>query len=201
MTTVQILYEKSFLSGRKVQIEEQSGEKVDGRAVWNELESTIGKLLDIPLTNHSEILKYNQNLIIKYREMNDIIREFGMDTSEFNPKSNHFFCQLMNLVDKKSNFVIKLNKIMQIGFNAGQLSVFLERKTLPVDRIEIISNFIRTNNMLDLNTYVTQENQEIINNIYLHEFKGGKYRSRSFNKRVHKSHRFSRKRKNRTYYL
>jgi hypothetical protein len=56
--------------------------------------------------------------------MNDIIKVFGMNKSEFNTKCNHFFCQLMNLVDKKSNFEIKLNKIMKLGFYAGQLSVF-----------------------------------------------------------------------------
>ena len=59
-----------------------------------------------------------------YQEMNDIIKVFGMNKSEFNTKCNHFFCQLMNLVDKKSNFEIKLNKIMKLGFYAGQLSVF-----------------------------------------------------------------------------
>ena len=76
------------------------------------------------ITNADQVLQYNLSLKPIYREMNDIIITFGIDKSEFNPKSNHFFCQLMNLVDKKSNFEIKLNKIMQLGFNAGQLSVF-----------------------------------------------------------------------------
>ena len=85
--------------------------------------------------------------------MNNIILEFEMDKSEFYPKSNHFFCQLMNLVDKKSDFQIKLNKIMQLGYNAGQLSVFIERNTLPEDRMVIITDFIESNNMLELETY------------------------------------------------
>ena len=49
MTTVQQLYEKAFNSGRKVQMKEQSGEEVDGKAVWNELESTTKGLKDQPL--------------------------------------------------------------------------------------------------------------------------------------------------------
>jgi hypothetical protein len=174
MTTVQQLYEQAFHSGRKVQMKEQSGEEVDGRAIWNELESTTKRLKDRPLTNHGEILLYNLSLKPIYREMNDIIITFEMDKSEFNPKSNHFFCQLMNLVDKKSNFEIKLNKIMQLGFNAGQLSVFLERNTLPTDRSDIIADFIERNNMLDLDTYVNTETQEIINSLDLSGFNGGK---------------------------
>jgi hypothetical protein len=174
MTTVQKLYEKAFHSGREVQMKEQSGEEVDGRAIWNTLESTTKGLKDQPLTNADEVLQYNFSLKPIYREMNDIIITFEMDKSEFNPKSNHFFCQLMNLVDKKSNFEIKLNKIMQLGFNAGQLSIFLERNTLPADRSDIIADFIERNNMLDLDTYVNTEKQEIINSSYLRIFNGGK---------------------------
>lgn len=174
MTTVQKLYEKAFYAGREVQMREQSGEEVDGRAIWNELEITTKGLKDQVLTYDEQILKYNTSLKLIYNEMKDIIIEFGMDKSEFNPKSNHFFCQLMNLVDKKSNFEIKLNKIMQLGFNAGQLSVFLDRNTLPIDRSNIITEFIERNNMLDLNTYVSIETQQIINSQYL--FNGGKYK-------------------------
>ena len=172
--TVKELYTKAFYAGREVQIKEQSGEEVDGRAVWNELEITTKGLKDQTLTYRHEILNYNLSLIPIYSEMRNIIIEFGMDESEFNPKSNHFFCQLMNLVDKKSKFEIKLNKIMQLGFNAGQLSIFLERNTLPVDRSDIITEFIERNNMLDINTYVSLETQQIINSKYLHAFNGGK---------------------------
>jgi len=200
-TTVQQLFLKAFRAGREVQIKEHSGETVDGRLIWNELEQTTKKLKDMPFTKDGHILKYNMSLESIYREMNDIITHFGMDKSEFNPKSNHFFCQLMNLVDKKSNFEMKLNKIMQLGFNAGQLSIFLERKTLPVDRQDVITDFIQRNNMLELNTYVSAEKQEIINTIMNHPLNGGggKYRSRRQNKRRPKSHRrFSHKKQNKS---
>ena len=189
MTTVHNLYKNAFDAGRNVQISEQSGEEVDGRAIWNELEITTKCLKDQVLTHDGQILQYNPNLKPIYSEMNNIIVDFGMDKSEFNPKSNHFFCQLINLVDKKSNFEIKLNKIMQLGFNAGQLSVFLERNTLPADRSVIITEFIRRNNMLELDTYVITETQDIINNTYLVGFKGGYYKLKKLRSR-HNKRRF-----------
>jgi len=140
-----------------------------------QLESDTKDLKDRVLTHSDKVLLYNDSLKSIYFEMNKIILQFQMDKSEFDPKSNHFFCQLMNLVDKKSNFEIKINKIMQLGFNAGQLSVFLERLTLPQDRIFIMTNFIESNNMLELETYVSKETQDIINNHYLKNFKGGKF--------------------------
>jgi len=168
MPTVRQFYKKAFRHGKDVQIREQSGEEVDGRAIWNELESTTKELKDVILlsVDGSRILQYNESLKPAYEEMKRIIVRFGMDTSEFDPKSNHFFCQLMNLVDKKSAFQIKLNKIMQLGFNAGQLSVFIEKNTLPGD----ITHFILKNKMLDLDTYVEPETQEIINSRYLRGF-------------------------------
>ena len=192
MTTVQKLYEKAFNAGREVQIREQSGEEVDGRAIWNELEITTKGLKDQVLTYDEQILQYNTSLKPIYSEMKDIIIEFGMDKSEFNPKSNHFFCQLMNLVDKKSNFEIKLNKIMQLGFNAGQLSIFIEKNTLPDDRRSSITDFILTNKMLDLDTYVEPETQEIINSRYLRGFSARnltskRQRSRRRNKKKSKN--------------
>jgi hypothetical protein len=172
MPTVRQFYKKAFRAGKDVQIREQSGEEVDGRAIWNELESTTKELKDVVLLSidGSRILQYNESLKPIYEEMKRIIARFGMDTSEFDPKSNHFFCQLMNLVDKKSAFQIKLNKIMQLGFNAGQISVFIEKNTLPDDRRFTIMDFILINKMLDLDTYVEPETQEIINSRYLRGF-------------------------------
>ena len=177
MPTVRQFYKKAFRSGREVQIKEHSGKEVDGRAIWNELENTTKELKDVVLLtlDGSHTLEYNESLKPIYEEMKRIIARFGMDASEFDPKSNHFFCQLMNLVDKKSAFQIKLNKIMQLGFNAGQLSVFLEKNTLPDDRRSNITEFILKNNMLDLDTYVGQETQEIINSSYLRAFKVRKF--------------------------
>jgi hypothetical protein len=82
-----------------------------------------------------------------------------MEGLKYNPKSNHFFMQLKNLVDKKSEFIIQVNRLLQIAFNAGQLSVFIEEKEIPEDIIE----FIKTYNLLSIDTYVSDTNQEIIN--------------------------------------
>jgi hypothetical protein len=105
--------------------------------------------------------------------MNIIINKYAMDKSEFDPKSNHFFCQLKNLVKAKSDFNIQLNRVMQLGFNAGQLSIFIKKGTLPEDRLDDITEFIERYNMTDLNTYISPENQEIINSKYLGSMEGG----------------------------
>jgi hypothetical protein len=184
MPTVRQFYKKAFRSGREVQMKEQSGEEIDGRAIWNELESTTKELKDVVLFagDGSHTLQYNSSLKPIYEEMKRIIVRFGMDTSEFDPKSNHFFCQLMNLVDKKSAFQIKLNKIMQLGFNAGQLSIFIEKNKLP----DTITHFILKNKMLDLDTYVDTEIQEIINSSYLRAFKVIKFSLKKQRSRRHK---------------
>jgi len=179
MITTRELYTISFRLGVEVQLKEHSGISVNGQVEWNKLEDKIGELKNVILLNDIDILEYNSSLRPIYEMMKVYIEKFKMDgPNEFNPKSNHFFCQLMNLVDKKSNFEIKLNKIMQIGFNAGQLSVFLERNTLSLDRIDEIKDFIQINKMLNLDTYVNQDTQYIINEKYLRqfEFTGGYYR-------------------------
>jgi hypothetical protein len=192
MITTRELYEMSFRMGVDIQMKEHSGQTINGQAEWNKLEDKTGRLKNIVLLNDDISLKYNINLKPIYEMMKVYIEKFRMDgPNEFSPKSNHFFCQLMNLVDKKSNFEIKLNKIMQIGFNAGQLSVFIDRNTLPSDRIDEIKKFIQINNMFDLDTYVSSDVQDIINNKYLREFhlNGGYYKkkmSRSSKRKISK---------------
>lgn len=181
MISTRELYEISFRLGVDVQIKEHSGQTINGQSEWNNLEDKTGRLKNIVLLNDDNILKYNSNLKPIYEMMKVYIEKYRMDgPNEFTPKSNHFFCQLMNLVDKKSNFEIKLNKIMQIGFNAGQLSIFLDRNTLPSDRFHEIKNFIQINKMLNLDTYVNPDVQEIINTKYLREFElnGGYYKKK-----------------------
>ena len=60
MPTVRQLYKKAFRSGREVQIKEQSGIEVDGRAIWNELEITTKGLKDVVLltVDGRQILEY-----------------------------------------------------------------------------------------------------------------------------------------------
>ena len=168
MENIETLFRQAFEAGRTVQKKEHTGEVVDGRAVWGELEKKIGDLKDKNLTDESDKnLKYNSSLNDIYEEMDVIIDKYGMDKSEFDPKSNHFFCQLKNLVKAKSNFNIQLNRVMQLGFNAGQLSIFIKKGTLPEDRRDEIATVVEKYNMSDLNTYVSSENQEIINSKYL----------------------------------
>ena len=122
------LFEEAYLAGRTVQTKEHKGETIDGKQVWQKLEEKTGSLKNQNLTNtDGENIRYNGELENIYVKMDVIIQDFAMDANEFEPKSNHFFCQLKNLVVAKSGFNVQLNRVMQLGFNAGQLSIFIEK--------------------------------------------------------------------------
>ena len=170
MSTVKLYFNKAFKAGKKAQKKEHKHETVDGRAIWGKIESQMGSLKDKNLTDDSDSnLTYNSSLNELYTEMDVIIEKFGMGLSEFCPKSNHFFTQLKNLVKAKSNFIIQLNRVAQLGFNAGQLSVFIKNGTLCDDRRKLITDLVEKYKMLELDTYVSQEVQSIINGKYLSE--------------------------------
>ena len=170
---VKSLFNEAYEAGRSVQTREHAGEVVDGKQVWQELETKTGELKNKDLTDMAgEKIKYNSDLENIYIKMDEIISKFKMDESEFDPKSNHFFCQLKNLVKSKSNFNVQLNRVMQLGFNAGQLSIFLEKNTLPEDRRDIIKEIVTENKMLKLKTYIDPVKQDLINKLYLNQSGG-----------------------------
>lgn len=175
------LFNEAFEEGRNVQIKEHAGEEVDGRQVWQKLEVKTGELKNKDLTNRAgEKLKYNLELETIYSLMDEIIAKYKMDESEFDPKSNHFFCQLKNLVKAKSDFNIQLNRVMQLGFNAGQLSVFIDRGTLLDDRKDEIIQFVTQYKMLELDTYIESDKQDTINELYLTQIGGNKHLKKYF---------------------
>ena len=132
------------------------GDSIDGRTIWQNIEQEVAgvNIMD---------LKYRPELRNIYINMDKLIRKYKMEESEMNPKYNHFFMQLKNLVEKKSNFEIKMNRVLQLAYNAGQLSIYIEQQKLPEDIIE----FVESNNLLDLDTFISIENQETINRLYL----------------------------------
>ena len=71
--------------------------------------------------------------------------------------------QLNNLVDDKSNFNIQLNRVAQIGFNAGQIYIFIKNNTLQEDRCKKIVNLVLKYKMFELDTYISSDIQELIN--------------------------------------
>ena len=147
------LYKFVFDKAREVQHKTLRDEQIDGKAVWNSIEV---KIKDIKLDMN---LKYNDSLYELYEKMDKIIEKYDLASNEFNPITNHYFLQLKNLVKTKSNFIIYINRVLQIAYNAGQLSVLLENNKLNDD----IKQFTLQNNMLDLDTYVSTDNQNIIN--------------------------------------
>jgi hypothetical protein len=151
-----VWFKYAFNQGRQVQEIEHSGGTVDGRGVWKNIEIQVESV-------EIKDLEYNRSLESIYVKMDKLIKKYSIDKNEFEPKYNHFFMQLKNLVKSKSNFEIKLFRLLQIAFNAGQLSVNMEKKDFPKD----ITEFVHENNLLLMDTYVSKENQDIINKQYL----------------------------------
>ncbi len=160
MTTIKELYDLAYNTGNKIQEIEQSGKTIDGREIWRLMES---KVKDI---NLSQIL-YNSCMNKIYDNMNEIILKYNMNCNELDPKYNHFFMQLKNLVKTKSNFIIEINRIMQLGYNAGQLNVFLEnidkKDYKNKEALIEIKKFVEENELKELDTYVSVTKQKNIN--------------------------------------
>jgi hypothetical protein len=156
MLLINDLFVNAYEKGRDVQLRTHDGEKVDGKDEWEKLETKVKK---IEITE----IKYNDSLNKIYEKIDKIDRKFLMTENEYNPTSNHFLLQLKNLVVSKSNFIIKINRILQLGYNAGQLSIFIEKNTLPEDRAEIIKKVFDEYKLNNLETYISSDKQEDIN--------------------------------------
>jgi hypothetical protein len=146
------LFSFVYNKGRDIQYKTLNGEQIDGKSVWNSIEKKVKNIIIL------DEIKYNDSLHSIYEKMDKIIEKFDIANNEYNPVANHFFLQLKNLVSTKSNFIIHVYRILQIAYNAGQLSILLENKKLN----EEISEFVLQNNMLDLDTYVSKDNQKNI---------------------------------------
>jgi hypothetical protein len=161
-TRIKKLYDYVYNIAREVQMKTQTGEVIDGRSIWQSIEKQISH---IDLSDLGLQIYYNDELQKKYTIMDDIDIKFNMSANENDPISNHYFLQLKNLVVKKSNFIIQINRILQIAFNVGQLSIFIENNKLDIDRKDEISRFIYMNDMLNLDTYVSIDKQKEIDKL------------------------------------
>ena len=155
MRKINDLFIKAYEKGRDVQLRTHTGEEVDGKGEWHKLEEPIKDI------NIKE-LHYNESLNHIYEKIDKVDKEFLMSENELKPIHNHYFLQLRNLVKSKSNFIIKINRILQLGFNAGQLSIFIEKNTLPKDKSDKISKLFYKYKLNELETYVSLDKQEII---------------------------------------
>lgn len=161
-TNIEIWWEYVFKLGQHVQnIENQPEDnEIDGRAIWGGVECQV-------ISTNIEGLRYNESLLPIYEHMDKICESHKMTEGdrEFNPKYHHFYMQLKNLVVKKSNWEIKLNRLLQLAYNAGQLSKLIELGKIPED----IKKCFEDHNLHLLDTYVSKENQTIINERYLNK--------------------------------
>jgi hypothetical protein len=153
MTKLKDLFQYAYNKGRSVQEQQQAGEVVDGRQIWGNIEVLVK---DIKL---DEELRYRDKLNKIYTKMDKIDTKFDMTANEFAPASNHFFLQLRNLVKAKSNFIIALNRILQLAFNAGQLSIFIEREKVDESIVKLYNKY----KLYKLKTYVSKDDIRILN--------------------------------------
>lgn len=152
---IQSLFMQTFEKGVDSQTREQLGENVDGKKNWQEIEKNV-EHIQLPK------MEYNHEILdVLYDEMDKIDKKYVMSQNEYNPKSNHFFLQLKNLVVSKSNFIVKVNRVLQLAFNAGQLSVFVAKKMVEKDVIDLVKKY----NMFDIHTYLSETNIKEINKI------------------------------------
>lgn len=111
------IYVTLFQIGRLVQ-----QENYNGLEVWRHIEKTIP----------SHIMGQINSLELRYdlneRIFNEAIRQMTVGNFAIKEKTcifYHFFSQLINIPVKKDP-IIKLNRILQIAYNAGQLSYLME---------------------------------------------------------------------------
>ena len=149
MNKIKRLYDLVYNISRNIQIRILRGEEIDGKSIWQNIEK---KVIHIII---KEEIEYNNSLKDLYERMDKLIIKYDLANNEYNPISNHYFLQLKNLVKTKSNFIIQINRILQIAFNAGNLSIFLENNRLNDE----IIHFVLENNMLQLDTYVSIDSQ------------------------------------------
>lgn len=161
---IKFLFDETYKIAQRVQKIDQLKKEINGKAIWGKIEE---KIKDIAIDN----LEYNETLKPIYTEMDKIINKYDMnrDNNEFKIISNHFFMQLKNLVTTKSNFKIQLNRVLQLAYNVGQLSVFLEN-TEKYDDIEKtklneINEMVMKDRLDVLDTYISIENQNKINKV------------------------------------
>ena len=156
-TNIDIWWEYSFKQGQFIQTIENLPEdnQIDSQSIWKGIESQV------PTTGTG--LRYNESLIPIYKKMDILCDKYDAITNKSNLKSYHLFMQLQNLISKNSNFEIKLNLLLHLAYIAGQLSHLIQLKKIPED----ITQCIMENNLLSLDTYVSKENQAIINKKYL----------------------------------
>ena len=157
------LFELTFDLARYIQEFEHNGIKMDGRLIWKEIEKNVTE-------DSIGYLKYNESLNEIYTKMDALIEEHSIEEGDDNPILNHFFLQLKNLVVKKSNFSVKVNRVLQLAFNAGQLKTLIELDIAP----EYIKEFFEDNNMGELKTYLDEDKIDEINE-YLKSLQEGGY--------------------------
>lgn len=126
-----------------IQFKEQNGFIVDGRGLWGQIEELTQKI-DQSFGTYTSL-----ELEEFCKKVKSVDEKFHLSIDEMNPKSNHFLLQLCNIPYKKSKGDIYLNRVLQLGLNAGQLFVFYKMGNLNQEIKEVIND-----NIFDIDFYL-----------------------------------------------
>jgi hypothetical protein len=127
---------------------------INGRDVWQKME--VEYLKNKKTFNiKKSYLDFIENDSGFYSELKsdykDGIIKIGDQTIDFS-LPGHFLIQLIRLPVLAEGGVLTYNKLMQIGFNIGQLKTAL--KTEYRDN-EAVQDYVKKNNLLEMETYVS----------------------------------------------
>jgi len=157
------LFELTFDLARYIQEFEHNGISMNDKLIFKEIKKNFTKE---PIND----LKYNESLNDIYTKMNDLIKEHSIKDIDNKPSINKFFLQLKKIIVKKSNYTVRVNKILQIAYNSGRLKTLIDLDMVP----EYIKDFYEDNDMDNLKTYLNEDKIDEVNE-YLKSIKKGGY--------------------------
>ena len=179
MTTIKSLFDKIISLAYNVQSNEQDPNitnKPNGRSIWGSIEKVSGK--DILLDDNNEKMEFDGKKL-DGKKLDDVYADIKEDVckitkdNEMNPKSNHFFAQLKNLVVEKAKYKLHINRLLQLAYNIGQLKVFIDNSKNDKPNPEYLNpkifEHVQKYNLFDIDLYISPKTQEIINKKYSHK--------------------------------
>ena len=124
---------------------------LNGLELWESIKpflSEIDNRKNVEIFYNPEHIKIKQEFNEKFKKQ---IPEIDLEGKLI--ERNHFLLQLINIPYKDNNKVT-FRRFMQIALNIGQYNEFNNIKYFPQD----ILNFVKVNQLYDINTYMTPNN-------------------------------------------
>ncbi len=157
-SNIKFWYDYTFKIAEFIELSRINNEKIDEQSIWKNIEQDM---IGINIEN----LYYKSQLLSILKKTN------------FDKNYSSFVKKIEKLLNKNYNLKITMIGILKIAYFAGKISILIKMNKLS----EEIKKFIETNNILDLDTYISKEDQEKINKLYLDGTKLDKIRENIHN--------------------